>query len=514
MNHWLIAPVLLPLASGIALIALTRQSLFMQRALSVGATIASVFIAVGLLIAANDGDYRVYVLGAWPPPFGIVLVLDRLSALLVTLTALVASCSVVYATQGADREGRNFHALFQFQLMGLNGAFLTGDLFNLFVFFEVLLIASYGLLLHGGDASRTRAGFHYVVLNLIGSTLFLMACGLLYGVLGTLNMADLALKISQAPAPDAVLLRAGGLLLLVVFALKAAVFPLYLWLPSAYTAASAPVAALFAIMTKVGVYAIIRVFTLVFGAHAGVAAEIANPWLLPLALATLTTGALGALASDRLRGLVAYLIIVSIGMLMAAVGLFSAPGLSAALVYLIHTTLITAGLFLLSHIIGAQRNSMEDRLAVAMPLSQPLVLGLLFFVGAAAIVGLPPFSGFLSKLMILIAARDDPAIAWIWSIVLTASLLALIAMSRAGSIVFWKSTESQWCNSASFAARASAASIAPTGVLLSCGVLLVALGEPITRFAGAAAEQLMNPRDYVTGVLGDGATAVPLTDER
>ncbi len=442
-----------------------------------------------------------------------MLVLDRLSTLLLTLTALVAACSVIYSTQGGDCEGRNFHALFHFQLMGLNGAFLTGDLFNLFVFFEVLLIASYGLLLHGGDAERARAGFHYVVLNLIGSTLFLIACGLLYGTLGTLNMADLALKISQAPVADAALLRAGGLLLLVVFGLKTALFPLYFWLPGAYTAASAPVAALFAIMTKVGVYAIIRVFTLMFGSSAGVAADVASPWLLPLALMTLTIGALGALASDRLRTLTAYLIIVSIGMLLTAVGLFKTPGLSAALVYLMHTTLITAGLFLLCHIVGAQRGETEDRLSVASPVAQPLVLGLLFFIAAVAIVGLPPLSGFLGKLMILISARDHAAMAWIWSIVLTASLLTLISMSRAGSIVFWKSTTSASRNPASLAIRAGIASIAPAGALLSGGVLLVAFGEPVTEFAGATAAQLMRPYSYVSGVLGDGDSTAPLTEE-
>lgn len=501
MSHWLIAPILLPLLCGTLLVALAKRSPAVQRGVSAIATTASLPIAIGLLITAADGNYRVYEVGDWPVPFGIVLVLDRLSALLLLITAVVASCSLLYAMRGADMEGRNFHALFQFQLMGLNGAFLTGDLFNLFVFFEVLLIASYSLLLHGGGASRTRAGFHYVVLNLIGSTLFLVAVGVLYGLLGTLNMADLAMRISDAPVGDAALLRAGGLLLLVVFALKAALLPLYFWLPGAYDAVSAPVAALFAIMTKVGIYAIIRVFTLVFGPQAGVAADLGAPWIWPLALATLLAAALAVLASSSLRSLIAYLIIVSIGMLLTAVGLFTASGLSAALFYMIHTTTITAGLFLLADMIGTQRGGMDDRLEPAPPVAQPLLLGVLFFIGAVAIVGLPPLSGFVGKLMILLASRGDPAVAWIWSVVLVASLLSLIALSRAGSMVFWK-TRGPIAGSDTKVTSAGLLSKMPAIVLLSFSVLLVMSGKPVTVFTSATAEQIANPRNYIEGVLG------------
>jgi multicomponent K+:H+ antiporter subunit D len=525
VNHWLIAPILLPLAGGTLLVALAGRSETAQRIVSVTATAALLAVAIALLILASDGGYRVYALGDWPPPFGIVLVLDRLSALLLTLTALVALFSLLYATRGADSAGKNFHALFQFQLMGLNGAFLTGDLFNLFVFFEVLLIASYGLLLQDADPARTRAGLHYVVLNLIGSSLFLIALGLLYGLLGTLNMADLAVKIADAPSNDAALLRAAGLALLVVFALKAALLPLYFWLPGAYAAASTPVAALFAIMTKVGVYAIVRVFTLMFGAHAGPAADLAVPWLLPLAVATLVTAALGVLASSTLRTLVPYLIILSIGMLLTAVGLFSADGLSAALVYLMHTTLVTAGLFLLIDVVAAQRGRAGDRLQATAPVAQPLLLGVLFFIGAVAIVGLPPLSGFLGKLMILSAARSDPAVAWIWSAVLGASLLSLIALSRAGSVIFWKTREPANAQSITgdhngdnadpeaHPARAAPASEATqqrrrpstacVAILLGFSAMLMIAAGPITTFTDATAAQLMNPQDYIESVLGD-----------
>jgi multicomponent K+:H+ antiporter subunit D len=369
MSHGIIVPVLLPLLSGILLVLGARYGLIFKRLLNSIATAALIPLSIALLAFAAQGNYQVYALGNWPPPYGIVLVLDRLSALMLLLTALVALFSLLYALRGADTRGKNFHALFQFQLLGLNGAFLTGDLFNLFVFFEILLIASYGLLLHGGGPARVRAGLHYVVLNLAGSALFLFAVGILYGVTGTLNMADLALKAGNSAPEHAFLLRTGALLLLAVFALKAALLPLYFWLPGAYSSTSAPVAALFAIMTKVGVYAIVRLFTLMFGPHAGEVAGVATPWVLPVALATLITGMIGALASQHLRRLISYLLIVSIGTLLTAIGLFTVQGLQAALVYLIHTTLITAGMFLLADLIQVQRGEMADRLDLAPPVA-------------------------------------------------------------------------------------------------------------------------------------------------
>lgn len=263
MSHWLILPILLPLFAGSLLLLPLAER--WQRGLSLLAALALIPLSLLLIRTAASGDLSVYALGNWAAPFGIVLMLDRLAALMLLATAVLGSAALIYALRGEDRLGKHFHALFQFQLLGINGAFLTGDLFNLFVFFEILLIASYALLLHGGGAERVRSGLHYVILNLVGSAFFLIAVGTLYGLTGTLNMADMAQKIAMADAERAPLLAAAGLLLLVVFALKAALLPLYFWLPRAYATASAPVAALFAIMTKVGIYSILRVYTLVFG---------------------------------------------------------------------------------------------------------------------------------------------------------------------------------------------------------------------------------------------------------
>jgi len=495
MKHWIILPILLPLFCGALLILFSRWGLMLQRTLSVITIVALLALSGWLFYSAANGDYQTYALGNWPAPYGIVLVLDRLSALMLMLTALVSVFSVWYALHGTDARGRYFHALWQFQLLGLNGAFLTGDLFNLFVFFEILLIASYGLLLHGGGAARIRAGLHYVILNLVGSAFFLFAVGTLYGITGTLNMADLAVKIANAPADNTALLHAGALLLLVVFALKAALLPLYFWLPSAYSSTSAPVAALFAIMTKVGVYAILRVFTLTFGPMAGETANIAVPWLLPLALATLVAGTFGALASRDLRTLLAYFVLVSIGTLLTGVGLFSSQALSAALLYLIHTTLITAGMFLLADVISLQRGDVNEY--AKPPVAQPLLLGLLFFTGAIAMAGMPPLSGFLGKLMILLAAHEHPALAWVWSILLSTSLLGIIAFSRMGSALFWRTS-----GYTPTGEPMPLKHLTPVILLLVCSPLLVILSGPVTSFTAATARQLLHPADYLESVLG------------
>jgi multicomponent K+:H+ antiporter subunit D len=494
MNHWIIFPILLPLLTSVLLLLGSRRGLAFQRTLCLISTATLLALASALLVQAAAGDYQSYRLGNWPAPFGIVLVLDRLSALMLVLTALVAWFSLLYAVRGVDAQGSYFHALFQFQLLGLNGAFLTGDLFNLFVFFEILLIASYGLLLHGGGKERVRAGFHYVVLNLVGSILFLFALGLLYGITGTLNLADVTIKVAQASPQHTVLLQVSALLLLVVFALKAALFPLYVWLPSAYSHTSAPVAALFAIMTKVGVYAIIRVFTLAFGADAGIAA----PWLLPLALATLVTGTVGTLASRDLRTLLAYFVVISVGTLLSAVGLFSLPGLSAAVVYLMHTTLVTAGMFLLADSIRIQRGNVTDQAMPPMP--QGYLLGMLCFAGFIALAGLPPLSGFWGKLMILKAAWENAARVWVWSIILMTSLLGLIALARMGSALFWKTT-TQECRGAWITVPA----LLPAVALLACSPLLVAFANLTVEFAEATARQLSQSEGYLRSVLSDSA---------
>lgn len=500
MNHWVSVPVLLPCLTAVLLLLMARRERAWHRAVSVLSTLALLGVSVGLLSGAAAGGYDVYLLGGWPVPFGIILVLDRLSAGMVLLTAVVATGVLLYAIRGWDEKGRNFHALFQFQLMGLNGAFLTGDIFNLFVFFEVLLIASYGLLLHGGGVERVRAGLHYVVVNLTGSAFFLVALGILYGTLGTLNMADMAAKVAQLPADTIPLVRAGGLLLLVVFSIKAAVLPLYFWLPGAYASASAPVAALFAIMTKVGIYSILRVFTLVFGPEAGALADAALPLVLPAGLLTLAAASLGALAARDLRTLVAYLVIVSVGTLLVAQGVSGREALAAGLYYLVHSTVVVAGLFLLAELIREQRGERGDSLEPAPPVRQPGVLGAFFFVGAIAIAGLPPLSGFLGKVLVLRSAVESPHVAWIFAVVLGGSLLGLVALSRAGSVLFWK-TEGK---AEGGGPRASGGALLPAALFLGLTALMVLAAGAVYDYTDGIAAQLSDPAAYIRGVLDWG----------
>ena len=441
MNHWLTAPVLIPLLGGILQAFMGYAPISLRRTLALATTVLMLVSAIVLLVLADDGSYRIYAFGNWQPPFGIVLVLDRLAALMLVMTAVLALFCHIYSIGGADEGNRQFHALFLFQLMGLNIAFLTGDLFNLFVAFEVLLIASYGLLMHGGGTVRTVPGLHYVVLNLIGSAVFLISVGMIYSVTGTLNMADLAVKIPQVSGEGLNIVKAGGMMLLVVFGLKAAILPLCFWLPRAYSKATAPVAALFAVMTKVGIYAILRVYLLIFGDDAGELANLGMDWLFPIALATLAMGVIGALGSGSLKTLVAWQVIISVGTLLAPISLGSEAGLSAALFYLLSTTWTVGGLFLVSELVANQRGSAKDRIVTAPKMQNRTFLSVLFLVGAVAAAGLPPLSGFFGKVLILQSVQSGTEMAWLWSVLLIGSFLTVIAYSRAGSIVFWRTVD-------------------------------------------------------------------------
>ena len=497
MSHLTIAPILLPLIAGILLLVFRGADIRLRRAFSLAAVLGQIGLALMLLDRGANGAILVYALGNWPAPFGIVLVADRLAAWMLVITALLALFPLWAACRGLDRAGRHFHVLYQWQLMGLNGAFLTGDLFNLFVFFEVLLLASYGLMLHGGGRLRTKAGLHYVVLNLAGSSLFLIAVGTLYGLFGTLNMAHLALKLAAVTPEDLGPARAAGLLLFGVFALKAALLPLHLWLPAAYAQTSAPVAALFVIMTKVGAYAILRVSTLMFGDAAGALTQLLVPWLLPLALATLALGLLGALAARSLSEQVAYLVLASVGTLLTALALGSAGALAAGLYYLPHSVFAGAALFLLAERIALARGDQADRFAPGPVMAGAPVLGAVFFLAAVLAAGLPPLSGFLGKFLLLKAALAHPAWPWMLAVVLSGGLMALIALARAGSLLFFRAVAPTPTG-----ALFHPAQLAPVLGLIALALAMTVLAGPIQAAAQATAEQLLQPYHYVHAVLG------------
>jgi multicomponent K+:H+ antiporter subunit D len=492
MAHWIAVPVVMPALIAALMVLALRRDLTLQRALGLSATLALVAVSAALLGSASAQGPEVYFLGNWPAPFGIVLVLDRLSAMMVALTASLALIIQLYVLgTGWDKRGKHFHALFQFQLMGICGAFLTGDVFNLFVFFEVLLIASYGLMIHGAGRDRLRAGVQYVAFNLVGSTLFLFALAVVYAVTGTLNMADLAVKVAALPTGEAALIRVAGTLLLLVFAIKGALVPLQFWLPGTYANAPGPVAALFAVMTKVGAYAVVRIFTLIFPPSVAATGTLFADLLLPAALATLALGAIGVLGATSLPRLAAFAGIASMGTVFVALSDFTPQATASALYYIVHSTLAGAMLFLVADLVADRRTGNSLRHAMA-PIAQGGLIASLFFVAAIAMAGMPPLSGFLGKLLILDAMRGQAAL--VWSFVLTTSLILVLGFARAGSVLFWKAH----ATGADITPRDGSALSFAAVIALAAAMMVLTLGAgPVTAWLDATATSLHAPAAYI-----------------
>ena len=547
MNQLIVAPILLPLLTAAIMLWLGEKHRPLKARINLLSSMLGLGISITLFMwvqkTGTTGSIGVYLPGNWEVPFGIVLVVDHLSAMMLVLTGIVGVCALLFALARWDRAGASFHALFQIQLMGLYGAFLTADLFNLFVFFEVLLAASYGLMLHGSGRTRVSAGLHYIAINLLASSLFLIGAALIYGVTGTLNMADLALKIPLVPEADRGLLHAGAGILAVAFLAKAGMWPLNFWLVPAYSSVSAPVAAMFAIMTKVGVYTLLRLWTLLFSGQAGASAYFGGDWLIYGGMATIVCAALAILSARRLERMASLSILVSAGILLSAIG-FAQPNLvAAALFYLVSSTLALSALFLLAELIERSRNAVEPPLddeneALPQPLpGAPLTkginlddelqavvgqvipwtmafLGLSFIACALLIIGMPPLSGFIGKLSLLGALLNplglgassaQPVSPAAWSLLvllIVSGLTSLIAFSRLGIQRFWSPEE-----------RPSPVlrrlECVPIFALLGLSILLTFKAEPLMRFTQAAANSLNDPQQYVMAVLGTRAVPSP-----
>jgi multicomponent K+:H+ antiporter subunit D len=530
-NALIVAPVLLPLATAALMLLLGEGHRSVKAVINVASAALGLGVAIALLMAVDaqpaPAAFGVYLPGNWPVPFGIVLVADRLSALMCVLAGSVGLAALAYAIARWQHAGVYFHVLFQLQLMGLYGAFLTADLFNLFVFFEVLLAASYGLLLHGGGAERVRAGLHYIAINLLASLLFLIGVAVLYGVTGTLNMADIAVKLPHVPESDRGLLHAGAAILAMAFLAKAAIWPLSSWLPPAYTAASAPTAAVFAILTKVGAYAVLRLWTLCFPASAGVSAVFGGEALVWGGLATLAFGSVGMLASQQVARLASFSVIASSGTLMAAIG-FGVPALAGgALVYLATSTLAGCALFLLVELLERSRqvevgplqiDDGNDALPVFFDAEPPpstnlddeeealvgraipaamAFLGLSFTVCALVVAGLPPLAGFVAKLAMLTALLDiRSAPAWaLFAGLILSGLFAATALLRVGIRHFWTTLDHP-------APRLRVVESLPVAALLAATVMIVLQGEALLGYARATADALHDPERYIEAVMG------------
>lgn len=500
MQHLVILPFLFPIFAGLLLMLPPLQnSIQRQRIFATGSALFLVVLSSSLVQEVAGTGTQVYALGNWEAPFGIAFVADPLASALVLLTSVLGLAAILYAAAGEDETGLYYYPLTLMLMSGVIGAFMTGDLFNLFVCFEILLIASYALLIHGGGKHKTQASLHYVILNLVGSSIFLFALGILYGMLGTLNIADMAVKIQALDADGEKLVKVAGLMLLIVFGLKSAMLPLHFWLPRTYASASAPVAAMFAIMTKVGIYSIFRVHTVIFGDGAGELAQIAQFWLWPIAMLTLAAGALGALASVNLRTLTANMIIISVGTLLTGAALGTTQASGAAFYYLLHTTLVSAAMFLIADMVARQRGKAGDRFVAARCMPQRNLLSALYFVAALAMVGMPPLSGFIGKALLLQSADTAAEMGWVWSLILLSSLAAIIALSRAGTTLFWRVTGS--AHEHSDVERVQTPQLLAVVLLLVCSPLLVIFAGPVTGFTSLAAEILHDPLQSVYPLL-------------
>ncbi len=545
MTHLIAAPILLPLLTAAIMLMLGEKHRPLKAKINLFSSVLGVFISVMLLqwmqTTGVPGSIGVYLPGNWQAPFGIVLVVDRLSALMLVLTGVIGVSALLFAMARWDGAGSSFHALFQIQLMGLYGAFLTADLFNLFVFFEVLLAASYGLLLHGSGRARVSSGLHYISINLLASSLFLIGAALIYGVTGTLNMADLAMKIPLVPEADRGLLHAGAGILAVAFLAKAGMWPLNFWLVPAYSSASAPVAAMFAIMTKVGVYTLLRLWTLLFSGQAGASAFFGGDWLIYGGMATMACAGLAIIAAQRLERMASLSILVSAGILLSAIG-FAQPNLiGAALFYLVSSTLALSALFMLAELIERSRSANEIPLedeSELLPRPQESLqppkginlddeqkavvgqvipwtmafLGLSFIACALLIIGMPPLSGFIGKLSLIGAllnplelgtAAPLPPGAWgLLALLILTGLASLMAFSRLGIQRFWTPEERP-------SPLLRKLECAPIFLLLGLSIILTFKAEPLLRYTQATADALNNPQQYVLAVLGTRAVPSP-----
>ncbi len=530
LQHLVVLPVLVPLVAAAAMLFLAEARRSARVTLALTSALTQLLVGTTLLYLTSDAapfiwpqGVGVYAIGNWPAPFGIVLVVDRLSAVMVTLGATVALATLVYAIARWDRPGQPFHSLFQLLMMGLNGAFLTGDLFNLFVFFEVLLAASYGLVLRGAGAERVRAGLHYIAVNLTASFLFLIGVALIYGVAGTLNMADLAGRAAALRGHDRAIFDAGAAVLGVAFLVKAGSWPLNFWLPNAYSIAVAPVAAAFAMMTKVGFYAVLRVGTILQEDETLAVA------LFYLGIATLISGTIAMLAAKHLARLVSFSVLISMGILLAAFGLRIEALTGPVIFYMIISVLTTSAFFMLTGMTDRTRitdppvmpvdspappppifvaygikqfsiHGGDEEIGIAIPAATAF-LGLMFVCCTLLVTGLPPLPGFVAKFALLSTALHEAPVSGVpwttWTLavaIILSGLAGIIALSRVGMRLFW-----------SIAARTTprlrVLEAAPlVGLILLCLALTVA-ADPVTRYLDSAARSLHQPETYVHAVL-------------
>jgi multicomponent Na+:H+ antiporter subunit D len=494
--NWIVLLLVIPLVAGTS--ALIRDRAVRRRAVLVGVSI-NLIVCVLALISVLSSSIHVSQMGNHPAPYGISLVIDPLSAIMLTIAGIITFAVALFsrATIDPNRERFAYYPLLAFLLMGINFAFLTGDLFTLYVAFEVMLMSSFVLLTLGGERGQIAGGLKYVTLNLISSTIFLVAAGLTYGVAGTLNMAHLAQRLAGLPAPGITTVLA--VLFLIAFGIKAAIFPLYFWLPASYHTPPIAVTAMFGgLLTKVGIYSMLRVLMLIFPQNL----IYLQPLILTLAGLTMIVGVLGAIAQSDIRLLLSFNIVGEIGYLLMGIGLFTPLSLTGVVFFMIHVILAKTALFFVSGIVYELQGSYQIGRLGGLQKSQP-ILAALFLVVAFSLAGLPPFSGFWAKL-ILIRAGVETQQYWIVAVALLVSLLILVSMMKIWHGVFWKSQlttpqEKQFLPT--FKPAAMRLMMAAVVILVGLGLLIGVLAEPTYALSEQAARGLVDPANYIQAVL-------------
>ncbi|MCW5652816.1 Na+/H+ antiporter subunit D [Hydrogenophaga sp.] len=496
-------PVAIPLAT-LVLCALLRDLPRVQRWTSVAGSLALLAASVALLAAVFDGTVLATQFGTWSAPFGITFVADLLAGVMVLITAVMAVAVSVYAlVDGArERERAFFHPLYHGLLLGVCGAFLTGDLFNLYVWFEIMLIASFGLLVVGGTRAQLDAGVKYVTLNLVATTLFLIAVGFLYGLTGTLNMADLSRTLPGVENQG--LVSTLAVMFLIAFGSKAALFPLFFWLPAAYHTASAPVVAIFAaLLTKVGVYAILRSFTLLFAGDAG----FTGPIIGVVAALTMVTGVLGAAAHFDVRRILSFHIISQIGYMLVGLAVATPLALAGSVLYVVHHIVVKANLFLVAGAMRLAGGSFDLKAMGGLHRSAPL-LALLFAVPALSLAGVPPLSGFWAKYVVVKSSLDAGHMV-LGGVALAVGVLTLYSMVKIWNEAFWKAATPQSAQAVAHwkaAPRTRLAMLLPITGLAAITLTIGLATEPFIEFSLRAADQLLVPASYIEAVLGQEAS--------
>lgn len=521
LQHLIVLPVLLPLLIGAALISINERHHRLKFMLNLFSCLSLLAVSVLILYLADTGfwpdNVGVFFAANWIAPFGIVLMADRLSGLMLVLIAVIACCALIYSYSRWARLGVHFHSLLQFLLMGMCGSVLTADLFNLFVFFEVMLAASYGLLLHGYNVHRVRAGMQYIAVNLLASVFFLIGIALIYTAAGTLTYADIADNVAALSTENRRLFQTGVSVVAVAFLTKAAIWPLGFWLPATYAAAAPPVTALLVMLTKVGVYIVLRLYLLLFSAEAGLSVGFGGDWLFWGGILTMAFGASGLLASQEAGRMASYSAVISSGTLMAVIGYGQPALIGPGLYYLFSSTLAVAAFSLLIELnerIYKPEGSLKEMALEVLAVDEvkPAASGLLLqgaiaflglaFVGCAIIMaGLPPLSGFVAKfgLVHTLLNKDNLALVTVNSLFFTAMLFmaglaAIVSLMRLGVRTFWTTQPAQppklcWTEA-----------VPVSLLLLLCFVLTSAAG-PVMQLLNRASQDLHQTKTYIQRVL-------------